>query len=77
MLSQDTIAINTAQQIYSLAREKDVKSIKVACHPLVAAVLVGNNKENIKLMRKQTGKRITIRGCDQFELDYTEISCQR
>ncbi|HHX01703.1 MAG TPA: Rne/Rng family ribonuclease [Firmicutes bacterium] len=77
VLSQDTIAINTAQQIYSLAREKDVKSIKVACHPLVAAVLVGNNKENIKLMRKQTGKRITIRGCDQFELDYTEISCQR
>lgn len=77
ILSQDMIAINTAQRIYTLAREPDVKSITVSCHPLVAAALAGDNQENIKLMRKQTRKQITICGCDQFELDYTEISCQR
>lgn len=77
VLSSDTIAVNTAQKVYSMAREPGVKGIKVACHPLVAAALLGENQENIKLMHKQTGKEITVTGCDDFELDYVEISCQR
>ncbi|HQD69648.1 MAG TPA: Rne/Rng family ribonuclease [Limnochordia bacterium] len=74
VLSCDTIAINTAQKIYSTAREPGVKSVHVSCHPLVAAVLIGKNRENLRLMRKQTGKKITITGCEEFELDYVEIS---
>lgn len=75
--SRDAIAINTAQRIYSLAREQDVKSIQVKCHPSVAAVLIGQNKENLKLMHHQTGKTIEIISFDQCELEHAEISCKR
>ena len=75
--SRDAIAINTAQRIYSLAREPDVKSIQVKCHPSVAAVLIGQNKENLKLMHHQTGKTIEIISFDQCELEHAEISCKR
>lgn len=72
--SRDTIAISTAQNIYSLAREPDVKVIEVVCHPSVAGLLIGHNKENLQMMRRQTGKQIKISGCEQFELDHAEIS---
>lgn len=74
VFSQDTIAINLAQRICSLAREPEVKSVKVECHPLVAAKLIGKKKENLKLLEKRTNKEILVAGDDQFELDEIEVS---
>lgn len=77
LLSQDTVAINLAQKIYSIAKEKDVTSIKVICHPQVATSLLGPNKENLKMLKSQTGKKIEIVANDQFELEQVEVSSKR
>ncbi len=77
ILSQDTIAINTAQKIYSLAKEPDVTRIQVMCHPAVAGSIIGKNKANLKMMQKQTRKKIKVSGVEEFEHDQIEISCER
>lgn len=77
LLSQDTVAINLAQKIFSLAKEKDVTLVKVICHPRVAASLVGPSNENLKMLKKQTGKMIEIVVDDHYELEQTDVSCKR
>jgi len=76
ILSPEAIAINTAQRIYSLARETDVRRVYVECHPLVAAKLIGSNKELLKHMQNETGKEIKIVGCQNYELDQVEVSSE-
>lgn len=73
VLSRDTVAINLAQRIYSMAKESDSGTIKVRCHPLVATSLSGDNNENMELLRKQTNKTIKLIVDEGLELDETEI----
>lgn len=76
LLSQETVAINLAQRIFSLAKEQDVTSVTAVCHQQVAASIIGPKQENLKLLKHQTGKEIKIVVDDKFELEQTEITCQ-
>lgn len=76
VFSQETTAIHIAQRIYSLAKEPDVRSIRVECHPYVASELIGEQGINLAVLKRETKKDIIINGDLGYELEEIKVTCQ-
>lgn len=62
--SDETVAFQIAMEVNSLALEEQVEAILVQCHSAVAAQLIGPGAETLKLLEKQVGKTVFVRGDD-------------
>ncbi len=73
VLSPHTVAINTAQQLYALAKENDVTRIEGECHPQVAALLIGKGGSTLAQLRKDLGVPINISGNEDYTIEETKL----
>lgn len=71
--SDETLALQIANEVYSLAQEEEVEAIFVQCHPAVASFLIGNAGGNLESLEKTTGKKIYVRGQDRYVRSEREI----
>ena len=72
--SQEITAIHIAQRIFSLAKEPDIHTITVDCHPFVAVELIGEQGSNLDALKKQIKKEIIINTRRDLELDQIKVA---
>ncbi len=74
VLSDETLALHAAQQVYTLAREPEVAEVMIRCHPNVASFLIGNGGANLQALERDCGVHVFVRG--EETMDREEIQVQ-
>lgn len=62
----ETVALQIAMEVKSLACEAEVEAILVHCHSAVAAQLIGPGGATLELLERQVGKAVFVRGDDSL-----------
>ncbi len=73
VLSDETLALQAAQQAYSLAKESEVEEVMIRCHPNVASFLIGIGGVNLQALERDCGIRVFVRGEETMERDAIEL----
>ena len=68
ILSETTVAYKVQREIKRVARATDDEAILVACHPSVAAVIIGSGGANLRRLEEITGKTVFVRGTDGLDI---------
>jgi ribonuclease G len=69
ILSETTVAYRTQRELISKAKSFNGQAMLIACHPFVAAVLIGSNGANLKRLEEHTGKILFIKGTEGYSLE--------
>ncbi|HHY09975.1 MAG TPA: ribonuclease G, partial [Firmicutes bacterium] len=71
--ADETIALEIAGKIRSLAREEGVEAVLVKCHSAVGAQIIGPDARNLAALERETGKSVYVRGSDDYQRHYYKL----
>lgn len=69
ILSETTVAYKVQREIKRVARGSDDEAMLVACHPSVAAVIIGSGGTNLRRLEEAIGKTIYVKGTEGLGID--------
>lgn len=69
ILSETTVAYRVQRQIKRTAQNSNDEAMLVACHPSVAAVIIGSGGNNLRRLEETLDKTVFIKGQEGFAID--------
>lgn len=69
ILSETTVAYRVQREIKRVARESDDEAMLIACHPSVAAVIIGAGGANLRRLEDTLKKTVFLKGTDGLSID--------
>ena len=67
--SEETLSRRIRRQIRTLLRNSAAEAVLVEVHPSIAAILIGQGGQDLRVLEQQTGRTIFIRGATDCQPD--------